>query len=104
MANIALVFGAGTRRDGRPKATVAADMLNKAGSDIYTGFGGIQDYIDSYGHEALVFDKVILLDAALGNPQTDLEALFNFLIGYSRRTSVIYIVTSATSQNNIDFS
>lgn len=102
MANIALVFGAGTRRDGRPKATVAADMLNKAGSDTYTGFGGIQDYIDSYGHKALVFDKVILLDAALGDPQTDLEALFNFLIGYSRRTSVIYIVTSATSQNNID--
>lgn len=102
MSSIALVFGAGTRRDGRPKATVAADMLNKAGSDTYTGFGGIQDYIDSYGHKALVFDKVILLDAALGNPQTDLEALFNFLIGYSRRTSVIYIVTSATSQNNID--
>lgn len=102
MSNIALVFGAGTRRDGRPKATVAADMLNKAGSDTYTGFGGVQDYIDSYGHKALVFDKVILLDAALEEPQTDLENLFKFLIGYSRRTSVIYIVTSATSQNNID--
>lgn len=102
MSNIALVFGAGARRDGRPKATVAADMLNKAGSDTYTGFGGVQDYIDSYGHKALVFDKVILLDAALREPQTDLESLFKFLIGYSRRTSVIYIVTSATSQNNID--
>lgn len=101
MADIALVFGAGASRDGRPKAVVAADMLNKAGSDTYTGFGGIQDYVASYG-KALVFDKVILLDAALKNPRTDLSDLFKFLVRSSRRTSVIYIVTAATSQNNID--
>lgn len=102
MADIALVFGAGANRDGRPKAVVAADMLNKAGSDTYTGFAGIQDYVASYGQKALVFDKVIILDSAMKNPKADLEALFRFLISYSRGTSVIYVVTAATSQNNID--
>lgn len=102
MSNIALVFGAGVGRGGLSKAEVAANMLNKVGGDAFVGFGGVQDYIASYGHEAMVFEKVILFDSALENPQTDLGDLFDFLVLHSRQTSVIYIVTDATSQSNID--
>lgn len=99
--NIAVIFGPKISSTGVPMAVKAAKALKQIrDNNDYTGFKTLDEYINAY-NDAKLFDKVLLFDTAMTNPQEELPRLYGFLNRYSANTSVIYIVTVSTNEDNI---